>query len=322
MRHVTTLLPLLCSAATSAYAQDGYPVKPVRMVVASSPGGGTDATARILGPRVSELLGKQLVIENRPGASTRIAAEHVTRSAPDGYTLLVTASTHIILSSVFKQLSFDPLTDFAPITQAIVVPQLLVSHPSIPAKNVKELIAFLKARPGKIEFAGGMAVASNPHLAMVLFMNMSGTNMLSVPYKSGNAGLGDVVAGHVPVTMANPLAALPLVRSGRLRAYGVTTANRAVGAPDIPTIAESGLPGYEAVQWFGVLAPARTPREIVLRLHRDIVKVLQEPEIRSRFVADGAEAQWSETPEAFGRFMQAETAKWAGVVQRAKIPKQ
>jgi tripartite-type tricarboxylate transporter receptor subunit TctC len=322
MRHMTTLLALLFSAATLAYAQDGYPVKPIRMVVASSAGGGTDATARILGQRLSELLGKQLVVENRPGASTRIGAEYVARSAPDGYTLLMTASTFIILPSVVKQLSFDPLIDFAPITQAVVVPQLLVSHPSIPAKNVKELIAFLKARPGKIEFAGSTVAASNPHLAMVLFMNMSGTNMLSVPYKSGNAGLGDVVAGHVPLAMANPLAALPLVRSGRLRAYGVTTAKRAVGAPDIPTIAESGLPGYEAVQWFGVLAPARTPREIVLRLHRDIVKVLQEPEIRSRFVADGAEAQWSETPEAFGQFVRAETTKWASVVQRANIPKQ
>ena len=218
-------------------------------------------------------------------------------------------------------MTFDPLKDFAPITQVVVVPQLLVSHPSLPTRNVKELVAFAKARPGKLEYASSQ-IGSNPQMAMVLFLNMTGTQIVHIPYKSGNAGLSDVIAGHVPLTMANMLAGLPHVRTGRLRAYGVTTAKRAVGAPDIPTIAESGLPGYESVQWFGILAPAGTPREIVTRLHRDITRVVQEKEIQQRFLADGAESQWSETPEQFGAFMRAETAKWAKVVEQAKIPKQ
>lgn len=320
MRY-TTLWVAAAAFVTSAQAQESYPVKPVRLIVASSPGGGTDTTARIISPRVSELLGKQIVIENRPGAAARIGSEYVARAAPDGYTLLISASTLIIAPSVYKQMTFDPLKDFAPITQVIVVPQLLVSHPSLPAKNVKELIAFAKSRPGKLEYASS-AVGSNPQMAMVLFLNMTGTQIVHVPYKSGNAGLADVIAGHVPLTMANVLAGLPHVRAGRLRPYGVTTVKRAVGAPDIPTIAESGLPGYEAVQWFGIHAPAGTPREIVTRLHRDMVKVIQEPEIQQRFVADGAEAAWSAAPEDFAAFMRTETAKWAKVVMQAKIPRQ
>jgi tripartite-type tricarboxylate transporter receptor subunit TctC len=308
-------------AAHQASAQSAYPEKPVRLIVASSPGGGTDATARILSPRVSELLGRQIVIENRPGAAARIGSDLVAKSAPDGYTLLITASTIVIITSVYKNMPFDPLKDFAPITQVVVVPQMLVSHPSLPARNVKELIAFAKARPGKLEYASS-AVGSNPQMAMVLFLNMSGTNIVHVPYKSGNAGLSDVIGGHVPLTMANMLAGLPHVRNGRLRAYGVTSAKRALGAPDIPTIAEAGLPGYESLQWFGILAPAATPREIVARLHRDFTRVTQEKEIQARFLADGAEAHWSETPEQFGQFMRDETAKWAKVVAEAKIPKQ
>jgi tripartite-type tricarboxylate transporter receptor subunit TctC len=312
---------LAAAAPGAAWAQGAYPEKPVRLVVASSPGGGTDTTARIVSPRVSELLGRQIVIENRPGAAARIGSEYVARSAPDGYTLLISASTLVIVPSVYRNMTFDPLKDFAPITQVVVVPQLLVSHPSLPTKNVKELVAFAKARPGKLEYASSQ-IGSNPQMAMVLFLNMTGTQIVHIPYKSGNAGLSDVIAGHVPLTMANMLAGLPHVRTGRLRAYGVTTAKRAVGAPDIPTIAESGLPGYESVQWFGILAPAGTPREIVTRLHRDITRVVQEKEIQQRFLADGAESQWSETPEQFGAFMRAETAKWAKVVEQAKIPKQ
>jgi tripartite-type tricarboxylate transporter receptor subunit TctC len=312
---------LAAISLSAAQAQDAYPEKPLRLIVASSPGGGTDTTARIVSPRAAELLGKQIVIENRPGAAARIGSDYVAKAAPDGYTLLITASTIVIVPSVYKTISFDPLKDFAPITQLVVVPQLLVSHPSLPAKDVRELIAFAKARPGKLEYASS-AVGSNPQMAMVLFLNMSGTHIVHVPYKSGNAGLSDVIGGHVPLTMANMLAGLPHVRNGRLRAYGVTTATRAVGAPDIPTIAEAGLPGYESVQWFGILAPAGTARDIVARLHRDFTRVIREKEIQQRFLADGAEAHASETPEQFGAFMHAETVKWAKVVQQAKIPKQ
>lgn len=317
--------PWCCALAAlgcgAAQAQDSYPEKPVRLIVASSPGGGTDTTARIIAPRVSELLGKQIVIENRPGAAARIGSEYVAKAAPDGYTLLISASTLVIVPSVYRNMTFDPLKDFAPITQVVIVPQLLVSHPSLPTKNLKELIAFAKARPGKLEY-GSSAVGSNPQMAMVLLLNMTGMTIVHVPYKSGNAGLSDTIAGHVPITMANMLAGMPHVRNGRLRAYGVTTAKRAAGAPEIPTIAEAGVPGYESVQWFGILAPAGTPRPIVTRLHRDITRVVQEQEVQSRFSADGAEARWSESPEQFAEFMHAETAKWAKVVEQAKIPKQ
>jgi tripartite-type tricarboxylate transporter receptor subunit TctC len=318
--RLTFTAALLAALSAPATAQEPYPSKPVRLIVASSPGGGTDTTARIISPGVSELLGKQIVIENKPGGAARIGSDYVARSAPDGYTLLISASTLVIAPSVYKDTKFDPLKDFAPITQVVVVPQLLVSHPGLPAKNVKELVALAKSRPGKLEYASS-AVGSNPQMAMVLFMNMTGTDIVHVPYKSGNAGLTDVIAGYVPITMANMLVGLPHVRAGRLRAFGVTTAKRALGAPDIPTIAEAGVPGYDSVQWFGVLAPAGTPREIVTRLHREMTRVIQDKEIQKRFLDDGAEAEWSETPEAFAAFMRAETAKWAKVVAQANIQK-
>jgi len=318
--RLTFTAALLTALSAPATAQEPYPSKPVRLIVASSPGGGTDTTARLISPGVSELLGKQIVIENKPGGAARIGSDYVARSAPDGYTLLISASTLVIAPSVYNDIKFDPLKDFAPITQVVVVPQLLVSHPGLPAKNVKELVALAKSRPGKLEYASS-AVGSNPQMAMVLFMNMTGTDIVHVPYKSGNAGLTDVIAGYVPITMANMLVGLPHVRAGRLRAFGVTTAKRALGAPDIPTIAEAGVPGYDSVQWFGVLAPAGTPREIVTRLHREMTRVIQDKEIQKRFLDDGAEAAWSETPEAFAAFMRAETAKWAKAVAQAKIQK-
>lgn len=308
----------LVITSSAALAQESYPVKPVKLVVSSSPGGGTDTTARLIAPRVSDLLGKQIVIENRPGAASMIGSEYVARSAPDGYTLLIVPSTITIVPSTYRKVAFDTMKDFAPITQVVVVPQMLVGHPSLPAKNVKELVALAKAQPGKLDFAGG-SYGANPHMAMTLFLNMTGTRITYVPYKSGNAGLADALAGHVPLMMGNILAVLPHVKNGRFRAYGVTTAKRAVGAPDISTLAEAGVPGYESVQWFGIMAPAGTPREIVTRLHRDIVKVVNENEIKQKFLNDGAEPQTSASPEAFHTFMRAEIAKWAQVVKQARL---
>ena len=316
-----TLAASFLIASTAALAQESYPVKPVKLVVSSSPGGGTDTTARLIAPKVSELLGKQLVIENRPGAASMIGSEYVARSAPDGYTLLIVPSTITIVPSTYRKVAFDTMRDFAPITQIVVVPQMLVGHPSLPAKNVKELVALAKAQPGKLDFAGG-SYGANPHMAMVLFLNMTGTQMTYVPYKSGNAGLADALAGHVHLMMGNILAVLPHVKSGRFRPFGVTSGKRAVGAPDIPTIAESGLTGYESLQWFGVMAPAGTPREIVTRLHRDIVKVVNENEIRQKFLNDGAEPHPSASPEAFQSFMRDEIGKWAKVVKQAKLKPQ
>jgi tripartite-type tricarboxylate transporter receptor subunit TctC len=311
-------VPLLAALPLAAAAQDWSPARPIRMVVSSSPGGGTDTTGRIIQPRLSELLGQPVVVENRPGASSQIGAELVARAAPDGLTVLVTASSIVVTQSTYRKPLLDPMKDLAPITQIVAVPQLVAGHPSLPAKNVRELIALLKSRPGKMDYSAGN-YGGQPHVTMALFLNMAGVQATFVPYRSGNAGLVDGLSGQVPLLLANVLAALPHVRSGRLRAYGVTSGKRAVSAPDIPTIAEAGVPGYESVQWFGMLVPAATPRPIVERLHRDATRVIQEPKTKERFLADGGEATWSKSPEEFGAMMRSELAKWAKVVKAAGI---
>lgn len=314
-------LAAIIAATGAAAAQDWSPTRPIRLVVSSSPGGGTDATARIIQPRLSDLLGQPVVVENRPGATSQIGAELVARAAPDGHTILVTASSIVVTQSTFRRPLLDPMKDLAPITQIVAVPQLVAGHPSLPPKNVRELIAFLKARPGKVDFSAGN-YGGQPHVTMALFLNMAGVQANFVPYRSGNAGLVDGLSGQVPLLLANVLAALPHVRNGRLRAYGVTSGKRAVSAPDVPTIAEAGVPGYESVQWFGMLAPTATPRPVVERLYRDAVRVIREPRTKERFLADGADATWSDSPEAFGAMMRAELAKWARVVKAAGIEPQ
>jgi len=317
------LLASIASMALSgvAHAQDPYPARPIRLIVPSSPGGGTDASARLISPKWSERLGQQIVIEYRPGAAAMIGTEAVARAAPDGYTLLIAQSTMTIVPSVYKKVRFDPVKDFAPVSIVAVAPLLVVGHRSLPAENVKELIALAKARPGQIDSAAGAPVG-NSHLAMEHFLTMAGVKMNYVPYKSGNAGLVDALAGRVQLMISNALVSLPHVRSGRFRAYGLTSAKRSAAAPDLPTLAEAGVPGYEAVQWFGMLAPAGTPREIVTRLHRELVQVMQDDDLKKRFAADGAEPVYSKTPEEFAAVIKAEVAKWAKVVKAAKIEQQ
>lgn len=309
---------IMILGAGTAQGQSEYPKKPVKLVVGSSPGGGTDTTARLIQPKLSEFLGQQVLVENRPGAASMIGAEYVARSDPDGYTLFMGISTMTIVPSTYRKLRFDPIKDFAPISKVVSVPQLLVSHPSLPPKNVKELIAFAKAHPGQLNYAAG-GYGGNPHMSMVQLINMTGMKIVYVPYKSGNAGLTDTLTGEMSIMMANMLSALPYVRVGRLRAYGVTTAKRAPGAPDIPTIAESGVPGYDSVQWFGVLAPAGTPRGIITRLHRDVLRVVDDPGVNQGFIRNGGTPESSPTPADFGNFMKAEIAKWAKVVQDANM---
>jgi tripartite-type tricarboxylate transporter receptor subunit TctC len=298
-------------------AQQAYPTKPVRLVVPSAPGGGTDITARVMAPKLSEFLGQQVVVENRAGAGTMIGGEVVARAAPDGYTLLMGISTLAINPAMYKKVPYDALKDFAPITQTVSLPNVLVVHPSLPAKTVKELVAFAKARPGQLQFASA-GVGTNPHLAAELFLSMTGTKMLHVPYKGSGAGVIDVIAGHVPVMTPSILTGLPHAKTGRLRALGVTSAKRAGGAPDIPTIAEAGVPGYEAVQWFGILAPAGTPRPVVDRVHREAVRVLQSADIKERLQADGADPV-ANSPEEFAAFLRSESVKWAKVVKAVGI---
>jgi tripartite-type tricarboxylate transporter receptor subunit TctC len=303
--------------ATSTGSGQAWPVKPVRLIVPSSPGGGTDISARLIAPRLGQELGQQVVVENRAGAGTMIGSEAVARAAPDGYTLLMGISTLTINPHILRKLPFDAMKDLAPVTQAVVLPNMLVSHPSLPAKTVKELVAFARARPGQLNF-GSAGVGTNPHLCMELFLSMTGTKMVHVPYKGVGPASVDLVAGHVSLMMANMLTAGPHIKSGRLRAYGVTGARRSAAAPEYPTIAEAGVPGYEAVQWYGVLVPAATPREIVTRLHGALARVLGDPAMKDRFAADGAEAVGN-SPEAFAAVMRNDFVKWGKVVKAAGI---
>lgn len=300
-----------------ASAQTPYPTRAVRLIVPSSPGGGTDISARILAPQLTQFLGQQVVVENRPGAGTMIGGEAVARAAPDGYTLLMGISTLAINPAMYKKVSYDALKDLAPISQAVALSNVLVIHPSLPSRNLKEFIAFARARPGQINFASA-GVGTSPHLSMELFLVLANLKMLHVPYKGSGPGVTDLIAGHVPVMMPNMLSAQPHIKSGRIRALGVTGTKRAPGADDIPTIAEAGLPGYEAVQWYGVLAPAATPRDIITKLHAGVVRALQNPDVRQRLLNDGAEPVGS-SPEEFAIYLRSETTKWAKVIKAAGI---
>ena len=314
--RLNVVLGFIAACSLPVFAQS-YPTRAVRLVVPSSPGGGTDITARIIAPELSKALGQQVVVENRPGAGTMIGGEVVAKSPPDGYTLLMGISTLAINPAVYKKVPYDALRDFAPVTQTVSVSNVIVGHPTLPARTVKELVALARARPGELTFASA-GVGTSPHLTMELFLSMTKTKMLHVPYKGSGPGIVDLIAGQVQVMAPNMLSGYPHIKNGRMRAYGVSGAKRAAAAPEIPTIAEAGVPGYEAVQWYGVLAPAGTPRPIVQRLHDEIVKILQQPNVKELLVKDGGEPIGS-TPEQFAEFIRAETLKWAKVVKSAGI---
>ena len=308
---------LMLVAAGAGIAQSNYPNRPVRMVVPSSAGGGADIVARIVAPRLAERLGQQVVVDNRPGAGTMIGGEVVARSAPDGYTLLMGVSTLATNPVIYRNMPYDALRDFAPITEVASLPNILVVHPSVPVKTVKELIAFTRAHPGQLSY-GSPGTGTNPHLAMELFRSMAKVDMLHIPYKGSAPAIIDLIAGHITVMAATALTGIPHVRSGRLRALAVTGTTRAAAAPDVPTIAEAALPGYDAVQWYGVLAPAQTPKDIVSKLHTEIVRILQTPEVKDRLRGDGADPVGN-TPDEFTRFIKVETDKWAKVARDAGI---
>ena len=308
---------LAAAAAGAAFAQAGYPSKPVRLVVPSSAGGGTDIVARIIAPDLSKRLGQQVVIDNRPGAGTMIGIEVAAKSPPDGYTLLMGLSTLAINSALYKKVPYDPQRDFAPITQAISSASIIVVHPSVPVKTLKELIAFARARPGQINYASA-GTGTYPHMTMELFLSMAKLKMVHIPYKGTAPAMIDMVAGQVATMAATILTGMPQIRAGRLRPLGITSAARSPIVPDIPTVAEAGLPGYESVQWYGMLAPARTPRDIITRLHGEATRVLQQPEIKARFAGDGADPVGS-SPEEFTRYIQSELTKWARVARDAGI---
>lgn len=305
----------LCTFAGLASAQ-AWPSKPIKYIVPFAPGGTTDILARTIADKLSVALGQPVVVENKPGAGGGVGAEFTARQPADGYTIMGgTISTHAINASLYKNLGYDPIRDFAPITLIARVPNMLVVNPSLPAKDVKELIALLKANPGKYSFASS-GNGTSQHLSGELFKTMTGVDMQHIPYKGSPPALADVVGGNVAMTFDNITTAWPLAKGGKLRALAVTTAQRSSIAPDVPTLAEAGLAGYEVGSWQGVFAPAGTPPEIVRRLNAEIVKIINLPEVREKLVALGAEPAPS-SPEAFGAMVKSEVAKWAEVVKKS-----
>ena len=297
-----------------ALAQNAYPAKPIRIISIFAPGGGNDVICRLVAQQLTERLKQQVIVENRVGANGIVGTEAAARSAPDGYTFTLIPSGHTVNASMYKKLPFDSIRDFTPITLAGAGPLVLAVHPSLPAKNVKELIAVAKARPGQLTYVSS-GVGASGHLAGALFDSMTGTKMVHVPYKGMSLAVSDLMGGQVSMTFGTSLSVIPHVRTGRLRALATTGAQRSPALPDLPTVAESGLPGYEASLWYGFVGPARMPPEIVQRLNTEIAAILALPDTREKLASQGVDAR-STTPEEFARILTADVARWAKVVQK------
>jgi tripartite-type tricarboxylate transporter receptor subunit TctC len=295
-------------------AQEKYPTRPVRFVVPYAAGGSTDTLARTIGVKLSEYLGEQVIVDNRPGASGDIGMQLVARAAPDGYTIVLGYIANLAIGpSLYDRMPYDPVKDFEPITQVAGASNIIVVHPSVPAKTFKEFIAYAKANPKKVNFASA-GVASVGHLTGELLNGMAGIDMVHVPYKGSGQAISDLVGGHVKVMISGMASTLPHVRSGKLRGLATTGLKRTPATPDIPTVAESGFPGFEASSWFGVLAPAKTPKPIINRLHADIVRTLKQPDVEKKLEAVGFEIVGS-TPEQFAAYIKSEIKKWEKVVK-------
>ena len=307
---------LLAFGCTAAQAQ-GYPTRPVKIVVAFSPGGGTDIVARVLGQKLGEMWGQQVIVENRAGASGTIGTEYAARSAPDGYTLFMgTLGNLSVNKHLYPKMTVDPIRDFAPITKVVDVFFVLVAHPSVPAKNVQELIDLAKSKPGGVTY-GSSGPGGAPHLAAELFKRMAGVDMTHVPYKASAQSFQDLLGGQVMITMDSQIQALPYIRDGRLRALGVLSSQRSAQLPEVPTIAET-VPGYELTNWFGLVAPAATPKDLLAKISADVQKALQDPGLREKITALSA-AVVGDSPEQFGATMRADSEKWARVIREANI---
>ena len=304
--------------AAPAIAQS-YPVKPIRYVVPFPPGGGNDILAREIGQHLSVLLGKAVVVENKAGASTIIGTDFVAKAAPDGYTILMGNNSALAITpSLFEKLPYDPLRDFAPVTLLASVPFVILVHPSVPAKSLSELIELARARPGQLHFASA-GVGISTHLAGELLKTMAKINIVHIPYKGAGPALTDTIGGQVQMTVTNLVSSIPHMKAGRLRALAVTGTARSSAMPDLPTVDEAGnLKGYEASAWYGIVAPAKTPREIVNRLNAEVNRTLNIVQVRERLNADGATI-FGGTPEEFGRVMRADIQKWADVIKQANI---
>lgn len=321
MKRMITTLVLLATAlgvTPAVFAADAWPARPIRMIVAYPPGGGTDQVGRVMAEQLAQSLGQNVVIDNRGGATGNIGTELAARAIPDGYTLLMgNVAPNAVNVSLFEKLGFDPVKDFSPVSLVAVTPNILVAHPSMPVKTVADLVALAKAKPGSLNFPSA-GVGSSSHLAGEMLKSMAGIDMVHVPYKGGGPALIATISGQVQIMFATMPAAMPHVKSGKVRPVAVTTAKRSQAMPELPTIAESGVKGYEASTWYGLLAPARTPKPVIDRLHAETVKILAGP-VRQRLEAQGFEPDGG-TPAAFAAYINSEITKWAKVIKVAGIP--
>jgi len=308
-------LGLLALTPLAAQAQ-AFPTKAITIIVPFSAGGTTDILARVLGQFISKDLGQPVIIDNRAGAGGNIGTQLVARAAPDGYTILMgTVGTHAINQSLYPKLAFDPIKDFAPLTRVALVPNLLVANPAQPFKTVKELMAYAKANPGKVTF-GSSGSGTSIHLSGELFKQMAGVDIQHVAYKGSAPAVNDLLGNHIAIMFDNMPSAISHVKAGKLRPLAVTTAQRSPALPDVPTIAEAGVPGYEATSWFGLLAPAKTPAPVVAKLNAAILKALADPDVKKKLLEQGAEPA-GETPAQFAAFIASETVKWGKIVKQS-----
>ncbi|MEW6332831.1 MAG: tripartite tricarboxylate transporter substrate binding protein [Thermodesulfobacteriota bacterium] len=319
MTRILSSLLMICLIATGAYAQ-GYPTKPVRIIVPFPPGGSVDTVARVVGQKLTNALGQQFVIENRAGASGNIGTAYAAKAAPDGYTLLMSSSPPLAANvHLFAKLPFDPALDFAPVILIANQPNVLVLHPSVPAANVKELIALAKSRPGKLTF-GTSGVGASQHIAAELFMMMTGVTMKHVPYKGGGPAMIDLVGGHIDLMLETAPSAIPFVQSGKIKALAVTTTQRSGMLPTVPTLDESGLKGYEFRGWIGLVAPAKVPQEIITKLHEVVQKELGG-DLRDQLVKMGLDVAGG-TPDQFAAFIRKDSAMYGKIVKATNITPQ
>jgi tripartite-type tricarboxylate transporter receptor subunit TctC len=311
----TAVLLVVALAATAA--AQSYPSRSIRMIVPAGPGGGVDTVARTVGQALSTALGQPVVMDNRPGAGTMLASELTAKAPADGYTLLMATNSHAINASLHNDLRYDPVNDFAMVAQVATVPYWVVVHPNVPAKSVKDLIALARRRPGELYFASAGS-GSGTHLAFELFQSMSQIKLVHVPYKGGSTALIDLVGGRIQSMISNTINSRPHVKSGKLNALAITSSRRSALYPDLPTVSESGLPGYQADAWYGILTPARTPPEVVTRLNREVVAILKTGDAKDKLLSQGAEVIGG-TPEQFATVMSDEIRKWSKVTAGIKL---
>ncbi len=311
------LLGVAAAGAAPAGAQTDYPNRPIRVIVPFAPGGGSDYTARYIGQRLADRFGQSVVVDNRASASGIIGADLVAKAAPDGYTLLLVYSTHAQSAQLFAKLPFDPIKDFAPVTEVIATPLTLQFNPTVPAKTVHEFVAYAKANPGKLNY-GSSGPGSSPHLAMELLASMTGLKMTHIPYKGVSQYITAQIGNEIQVSFANMFTTMPHWKSGRLHLIATAGSKRMEAMPELPTIAESGVPGFEAMTWYGYMAPAKTPRAIVQKLQKEIAAITFSPEVRQTFVSQGNEPL-ANTPDEFAKVIKNDAAKWGAIGKKLGV---